>query len=71
MIIVTIVEYPSMPGRYRYSTQLNGKRKGHGDAGSDPGSAAATAVEIAIKYGPACAIVAPEAVMKLIPSSFK
>lgn len=70
MIIITIVEYPSMPGRYRYSTLLNGRPKVHWcDCGTDPSAAAALAVEVAISHKMNCTVMAPQVVMDLIPNS--
>lgn len=69
--IITITEYPSMPGRYRWSVQANG-RTYTGEAGWGAEAAAASAMEAAIAYGRGGYVVfAPSSVLKLIPDDMR
>lgn len=66
---ITITEFASMPGRYRFSLQAGRTTlQGH-DAGQDPAAAAAKAVELAIAHGRwGYVILAPQKVLDFIPA---
>lgn len=70
--LISITEYPSMPGRYKWSVKT-GKRELFGEAGQGPEAAAATAVDKAITFGEAdgYSIFAPKAVLEFIPDDMR
>lgn len=71
--IITIVESPSMPGRFFFSIKAGRTvMKGH-DAGREPSAAAAKAMELAICYGKekGYSIFAPNKISELIPKNLR
>ena len=72
--IITVTEYPSMPGRYKVTSDANKDRRGvvrPVDA-KGAGAAAAEAMRLAINAGEeGYAIFGSEAVMKLIPADMR
>jgi len=70
--LISITEYPSMPGRYRWSVKT-GKKEFFGEAGQGPESAAASAVDKAITFSEegGYSIFAPKAVLSLIPEDLR
>lgn len=71
--LVAITEYPSMPGRYKWSVRT-GKKELFGDImGGGPEAAAAVAIDKATAFGGAdgYSIFAPKAVLTLIPEDMR
>lgn len=71
--LISITEYPSMPGRYKWSVKT-GKKELFGDIMSGgPEAAAAAAVDKAIAFGEedGYSIFAPKAVLALIPEDLR
>lgn len=71
--LISITEYPSMPGRYKWSVKT-GKKEFFGDVpGGGPEGAAAVAVDKATAFGEAdgYSIFAPKAVLALIPDDVR
>lgn len=70
--LISITEYRSMPGRYKWSVKT-GKKEMFGEAGQGPEAAAATAVDKAITFGEAdgYSIFAPKAVLEFIPDDMR
>lgn len=70
--IISITEYSSMPGRYKWSVK-QGKKEFFGEAGQGPEAAAATAVDKAITFGETdgYSIFAPKSVLALIPEDLR
>jgi len=70
--IITISTLPSMPGRYIYSIVAPGVKLGLQDAGRDPATAAAKAMELANRHGShGYSIFAPEKVLEHIPEHLR
>lgn len=68
MIVVTITNQTWSPGRYHYSTIVNGRSVITGQtAGHGEHAAAAKAIEIAAAHRMQCKVIAPKKVMDLIP----
>jgi hypothetical protein len=71
--IISITEYSSMPGRYKWSVKT-GKKEFFGDImGGGPEAAAAVAVDKAVSFGEedGYSIFAPKAVLALIPEDMR
>lgn len=71
--LISITEYPSMPGRYKWSVKT-GKKELFGDIMSGgPEAAAAAAVDKAIAFSDddGYSIFAPKAVITLIPEDMR
>lgn len=71
--LISITEYPSMPGRYKWSVKT-GKREFFGDVpGTGPEGAAAVAVDKVAAFGDpdGYSIFAPKAVLALIPEDLR
>jgi hypothetical protein len=71
--IISITEYPSMPGRYKWSVKT-GKKEFFGDVpGAGPEGAAAVAVDKVAAFGESdgYSIFAPKAVLALIPEDLR
>lgn len=68
MDIITVINMPTMPGSFTYSVR-RGLRTIFSDhrAGSDPASAAATAMNAALKSRGAYMIFGPQKVLECIP----
>lgn len=67
--IITVTEMPSMPGRFQYTVQRDGKLKvSKQHAGNDPQAAAAQAVCAALRSSGSYVILAPRAVLAEIPA---
>lgn len=65
--IITITESSSMPGRFSQTHKKGNGRTFHGDAGHDPGAAAAVAMSLALSCSGAYLILGPKKVMDFIP----
>lgn len=70
--IITVTEYPSMPGRHKWSAQVGTKRF-YGDVPSNgPEAAAAAAVDVAIRHGKGnYTILGSKAVLDCIPPDIR
>lgn len=71
--LISITEYPSMPGRYKWSVKT-GRKEFFGDVPcGGPEAAAAVAVDKATAFGEAdgYSIFAPKAVLSLIPEDMR
>ena len=70
--IITVTQYPSMPGRYKWAVK-NGKKEYFGDVPDHgPEAAAAGAIDVAIRHGNGnYTILAPKNVLDCIPLEFK
>ncbi len=71
--IISITEYNSMPGRYKWSVKT-GKKEFFGDVpGSGPEGAAAVAVNKVVEFGESdgYSIFAPKAVLAMIPEDLR
>lgn len=72
LTIITVTEYASMPGRYKWAVQ-SGQKSFFGDVTpSNPESAAAAAVDVAIRHGRGnYTILAPKKVLDCIPPEIR
>lgn len=70
--IITVTEYPSMPGRYKWSAQVGAKRF-YGDVPSGgPEAAAAAAIDVAIRLGKGSyTILGSKPVLDCIPADIR
>lgn len=70
--IIAVTEYPSMPGRYKWSAKVGGKNLRGDLMGGGPEAAAAAALDVAIRHGQAgYTILAPKAVLDCIPADIR
>ena len=70
--IITITEYPSMPGRYKWAAKI-GRKELFGDCpGHGPEAAAAKAVDCAIRFNKGSySIFGPREVLANIPDDIR
>jgi NAD(P)H-hydrate repair Nnr-like enzyme with NAD(P)H-hydrate dehydratase domain len=70
--IITITNYPSMPGRYRRTISHNGNVNKSDVVGGGAEGAAASAMEAATRFGSdGYQIFAPREVMEIIPGDMR
>lgn len=69
--IITITESPSMRNVFSQTHKKGNGKTFHGDAGHDPGAAAAVAMQLALSCGGAYLILGPKKVMEYIPTEMR
>ena len=70
--IISVTEYPSMPGRYKWSAKVGVKNLRGYIMGGGPEAAAAAALDVAIRHGKdGYTILAPKAVLDCIPADIR